>query len=262
MSIVIFGSFIGLIEVANKHYDLIQVVCEKNKINKKLLDLCKSIQIQIIPIEDLNDFEEVSKANVGICYGFGKKIPKNMICLFQWGIVNFHPGDLRFFRGRHPIGWALIEQKSNLILTSHLITQEFDLGFVIQEKVIYISESDTEFSIIKKVESAIISFFLISTLKLVCKKHLDFKFVKNGRYLPSLANKFNKISSLDHDSGFIIGLLRAKYDYGGIKINGTPVLKAEIINSSDIKNSDDQLTFMCSDDRIIRVVKRGLEDNG
>jgi len=256
VAVVIFGSFIGLIKLVDKKYKVAQVVCEKSKIDKELLDLCNDIEAETVIVEQSSDFEKIIAGDIGICYGFGKKISRKVMRLFGRGIVNFHPGDLRYYRGRHPIGWALIEQKSNLILTSHIITQEFDLGFVVEEELINFDEEDTEYSIRQKVESAILDFFLVRTLTSVFDEQSKFVFIENGRYLPSLANKYDEISSRDHDSGFIIGLLRAKYDYGGIKINGIPVLKAEIVNSLTVSTTDDHLIFSCRDDAVLRVVKK------
>ena len=70
--------------------------------------------------------------DLGIQGGTGI-LKMNVISLFSIGIVNFHPGDLPFYRGCSAPEWQLFEDK-DIICTAHLIDAGIDSGPIIIKK--------------------------------------------------------------------------------------------------------------------------------
>ena len=67
----------------------------------------------------------------------------NIISSFKFGILNFHPGDLPFFRGCSAPEWQLFENKP-IISTCHLIDEGIDTGPVLMKKELIVSMKSYE----------------------------------------------------------------------------------------------------------------------
>ena len=218
--------------------DLVQIkLCyvERERVSSDFFNFCEINSIEIYELSKKQlDCLHVN-CQLGICYGFGLKIPEKVLVQFPYGIINFHPGDLNLYRGRHPIGWALIEGVDQITLTSHLMSKDFDRGYYILKKRIGLNPSDTEFSVREKVEKTMLRGFISQSIKALLSDRKGLKKVGVGRYLPSLEGRFQEFRATDYDAQFILGILRAKYDFGGVRINNFPVKKAEIVRNEDLE---------------------------
>lgn len=237
-----FSENIDFIKSVISHYTIVSIICESNKLSKSLQFFAKSNTIEIYPVKEVSSLD-ILNADLGLIFGFGIRLRRNLINSFKYGILNFHPGCLREFRGRHPIGWALIERKDNLTLTGHLIEEDFDLGWVINTAEISIEKNDSELSLVKKVLVLIRKKFLFECVNRLINKKFMYK-IYDGRYLPSLKNKYNKLNSNDFDSSFLIGLSRAKIDYGGFILNGMRVTDLFITKEIKLNKYNE---FLCKD---------------
>jgi methionyl-tRNA formyltransferase len=92
--------------------------------------------------KSLNDVELIKFLNTkryDFCIQGGTGIlKKNIIEMFRIGIINFHPGDLPFYRGCSAPEWQLYENKP-LISTAHLINEGIDSGEIIEKKTLLIN---------------------------------------------------------------------------------------------------------------------------
>lgn len=222
------------------------VFLEIGKIDKKVKGLIETYKCSFYEIDKSSLSILVPDADIGLMFGFGIKLASEIIRRHKNGVVNAHPGDLKLYRGRHPIGWALIEREPKITLTFHKITKDFDLGLIIKNINIQVDELDTEYSLIKKVRLC----FNYSTFSEIFNslKNTNFtEVIKNGRYLPPLAGKFDDIQSADFSSDMLIGISRAKFDYGGILLNGQ---KVGLLHHEYYKESKNELiSFKCCDNR-------------
>ena len=57
------------------------------------------------------------------------------------GILNFHPGDLPFYRGCSAPEWQILE-KSEVVCTAHLIDEGIDTGKILSKKVLNVNKDD------------------------------------------------------------------------------------------------------------------------
>lgn len=79
--------------------------------------------------KELISFLNESNYTLGIQGGTGI-IRNEIINSFELGILNFHPGDLPFYRGCSAPEWQLYENK-NIISTCHLIDEGIDTGKIV-----------------------------------------------------------------------------------------------------------------------------------
>lgn len=237
--------------VLKASFSLVNVsVCfvEKESVSSDFVKFCKTKSIEIVQLSKIQlDCLDLD-CQLGICYGFGLKIPEKVLDKFLYGVVNFHPGDLNLYRGRHPIGWALIHGVDEITLTSHLMSKDFDRGYQILTESISLTPWDTEFSVRKKVENTMLKGFIYQSIKALLKDGKVLEKVGAGRYLPSLAGRFEEFKASDYDAMFILGILRAKYDFGGVIINQLPVKKAEIVLNEHTEIAVDQSIALRSRD--------------
>lgn len=92
-------------------------------------DSLKSMQL----IEFLKD----KNYDIGIQGGTGI-IGNNIINKFNFGIINFHPGDLPEYRGCSAPEWQFFENKK-IISTAHFIDEGIDTGKIILKKELKVS---------------------------------------------------------------------------------------------------------------------------
>tara|TARA_R110002049_G_scaffold269318_1_gene446163 strand:- start:1172 stop:1834 length:663 start_codon:yes stop_codon:yes gene_type:complete len=102
---------------------------------------------RFIPVQSLKDDSllEVIKANnydLALQGGTGI-IPLTVINAFKFGILNFHPGDLPFYRGCSAPEWQIYEG-NNVISTCHLVAEGIDTGEIIDKKILDINSDNYE----------------------------------------------------------------------------------------------------------------------
>lgn len=226
----------------------IYVFSEKDKNITNIKELSNDNRCRFYQIDKSTLCPNVPKVDIGLMFGFGIQLTGGIINKHNKGVVNVHPGSLKLYRGRHPLGWALIERQAKVTLTFHKITEDFDLGMIIKEIDISVNSLDTEKKLIDKVY---LCFSKATFEKLLNEAGSKIKreIIDSGRYLPSLAGKFEDIKSIDFPSEMLIGISRAKFDYGGILLNNHNVglLYAEIDKSHQVE----MIRFKCSDNRYV-----------
>ena len=87
--------------------------------------------------KELEKFLNFQNYHIGIQGGTGI-LKSNIIKLFHFGLLNFHPGDLPIYRGCSAPEWQLYEQKK-IICTAHLIDEGIDSGAIILKKELNVS---------------------------------------------------------------------------------------------------------------------------
>lgn len=234
------------LDIKNKN-----VFVERDKFSLKLKSLSEKYFCIFYEIDNETLDFEVLGADIGFMFGFGIKLTEAVINKHANGIINAHPGSLKLYRGRHPIGWALIERELEITLTFHKITKDFDLGIIIKEVGIQVDKFDTEKTLLAKVRlhfSEVIFKYLLKAASL----KINHEIVKSGRYLPSLQGKFEDIQSKDFASNMLIGISRAKFDYGGIFVNSQRV--GLLYDQIDKPKQEELTEFLCSDKRYVYAI--------
>lgn len=82
--------------------------------------------------------------NYDFCIQGGTGIlKKNIINQFKIGILNFHPGDLPFYRGCSAPEWQLYENNP-VISTAHLVDEGIDTGKILKKRILEIDSRSYE----------------------------------------------------------------------------------------------------------------------
>ena len=87
--------------------------------------------------KELEEFLISKNYHIGIQGGTGI-IKSNIIQLFSLGLLNFHPGDLPYYRGCSAPEWQLYEQKE-IVSTAHKIDEGIDTGVILLKKELDVS---------------------------------------------------------------------------------------------------------------------------
>ncbi len=132
-----------------KHFDIDVIIIGEYQRNDKIEDercgnLWKPVEQDYLKkffkfnyFSSLNSTRLISflkkrKYDIGLQGGTGI-IKKEIIDHFNYGIINFHPGDLPSYRGSSAPEWQIYENK-NIICTAHFIDEGIDTGKVLFKK--------------------------------------------------------------------------------------------------------------------------------
>ena len=125
---------------------------------QSLVPLAKKYNIDCFITNDINDKETVSfikskSPDVIYCFGWSRLIKKEVLSIPNCGVIGFHPAELPYNRGRHPLIWALALGLDKTASTFFIMNEGADTGDIISQKEICISYEDDARSLYDKVLS-------------------------------------------------------------------------------------------------------------
>lgn len=141
----IYGNFLTPPYVFFERDEKLKIFCEENKIKYKEFEHGEKI---------ISSKELFSKFDFGICSGFMKIIPSEIINSVKIGIFNLHCGKLPEFRGRAPISRTLIAGHNELTVTLHKMDAGIDSGDILDVETIKIESTDDVNVLYKKATKA------------------------------------------------------------------------------------------------------------
>lgn len=117
--------------------------------NVSVFESSDCIYCECIPAEGLGNklpnevIDEISeKAGVAIRFGFGI-IKGRVLTAPEYGVLSFHHGDIRKYRGRAGGFWAYINDDAEAGVTLQVLEEELDGGRIAVYESVTITESDT-----------------------------------------------------------------------------------------------------------------------
>lgn len=130
------------------HSDL-SLVCEKNNIPWKY-------------VKDINAphiIEWISSLcpDVIFCFGWSSLIKKELLTLTNLRVVGFHPTNLPYNRGRHPIIWTLVLGLTSSATSFFFMAEGADDGAILSQKSFAIAYEDDAAKVYSKVEANALS---------------------------------------------------------------------------------------------------------
>ena len=131
---------------------------EKSNFNSDFMDLtqiCKKYHIPYIYVENINqsitlEFIHEREADVGYCFGWSQLIDNRIINMFPLGMVGYHPAQLPYNRGRHPIIWALALGLKKTASTFFMLDEKADTGNIISQSEVIIEYEDNAETLMNK----------------------------------------------------------------------------------------------------------------
>lgn len=121
-----------------------------------LAPLCIEKSISYMYVSNINNEDVVKyikelQPDVGCCFGWSQLINEEIISLFPKGIIGFHPAELPYNRGRHPIIWALVLGLPLTASTFFEIDKKADTGDIVSQRKIDILLEDDAQSLYDKI---------------------------------------------------------------------------------------------------------------
>lgn len=99
---------------------------------------CINMEVEYKKLNSLEEIELEEKSKILVC-GAGI-IPEKVVKKYK--LINSHPGYIPESRGLDALKWAIVEGK-NIGVTTHIIGDEVDAGYVIERKIVPIYKNDT-----------------------------------------------------------------------------------------------------------------------
>lgn len=122
----------------------------ESKFNSDFVDLgvlCRLHNIDYLYVKNINDlaakkFIKDKNVDLMLCLGWSQLLDKEILNIPRLGCVGFHPAELPYNRGRHPIIWALALGLKRTASTLFLMDEKTDTGKIISQQYIDIDYSD------------------------------------------------------------------------------------------------------------------------
>jgi methionyl-tRNA formyltransferase len=130
------------------HTDL-SLVCEKNNIPWK--------HVKDINAPHILEWIKGLSPDVIFCFGWSSLIKKELLSLTDIGVVGFHPTNLPYNRGRHPIIWALVLGLERSATSFFFMEEGADDGDILSQKLFPIAYEDDASTVYSKIEANALS---------------------------------------------------------------------------------------------------------
>ena len=82
-------------------------------------------------------------ADLGVCSGFARRLPREALAAPPLGVLNGHPSLLPRWRGPNPFGWTFRAGDDVFGYTFHLMDADFDTGRVLAQGATPLSDDDS-----------------------------------------------------------------------------------------------------------------------
>ena len=131
----------------------------ESKFNADFVDLgeiCRDQSIDYLYVCNINDpvskdYIKEKNADLILCLGWSQILDDEILKMPKMGCVGFHPAQLPFNRGRHPLIWALALGLERTASTLFLMDATADTGKIISQKYVEIDYVDDAASLYDKV---------------------------------------------------------------------------------------------------------------
>lgn len=111
-----------------------------------LEEFCKNLDYDYEPIKDILEID-LEKSSVLLVCGAGI-IPDKIIKKYK--VINSHPGYIPEVRGLDSLKWAIVNEQK-IGVTTHLIGDEVDAGYIIEQKIVSLYKNDSFHALTQRV---------------------------------------------------------------------------------------------------------------
>jgi methionyl-tRNA formyltransferase len=143
----------------NNGYDIAAVISnysEGRSRNARKLEIAEVAEahniLVLLPthLRDIKDDIKNLNADAGILVAYGKIIPKEIIDIFPYGIINIHPSLLPRYRGPTPVEQAILDGATETGTSIMRLVPEMDAGPVFAQGKINLSGKETKVQLANK----------------------------------------------------------------------------------------------------------------
>ncbi|MDD7392416.1 MAG: methionyl-tRNA formyltransferase [Fusobacterium gastrosuis] len=205
MKIVFMGTpefAVPSLEIINKDYEVVSVFTKIDKPNARgnkinyspvkeyaLANGLKIYQPQNFKGKEIIDEIRKIQPDLIVVVAYGKILPKEVIDIPKYGIINVHSSLLPKYRGAAPINAALINGDKKSGVSIMYVEEELDAGAVILQEETEITEEDTFLTLHDRLKN-IGAVLLLKAIKLIENNKVEAK--KQDEKLVSFVKPFKK----------------------------------------------------------------------
>lgn len=211
----------------NKEFRLVGILCEEDRVNDKLLTFSLVREVPIYRVSSSKKIEDYinmqPKDTIFLMCSYGRRVPVEK-CSGHL-IFNIHYAALPNYKGRHPSYWATVNNEKHLGVTIHVVTEEFDQGDIIAQRMVPYYLWEDESIIFEKLTNEVPT--LLDNLVDYIQKNENIEVKRNskgGYYKPvseddisldlkvdSPALIFNKIRSQTRAGGAYVSIKKKRF---------------------------------------------------
>lgn len=205
MKIIFMGTpefAVPSLEIINKDYEVVSVFTKIDKPNARgnkinyspvkeyaLANGLKIYQPQNFKEEEIIDEIRKIQPDLIVVVAYGKILPKEVIDIPKYGIINVHSSLLPKYRGAAPINAALINGDKKSGVSIMYVEEELDAGAVILQEETEITEEDTFLTLHDRLKN-MGALLLLKAIKLIENNKVEAK--KQDEKLVSFVKPFKK----------------------------------------------------------------------
>lgn len=205
MKIIFMGTpefAVPSLEIINKDYEVVSVFTKIDKPNARgnkinyspvkeyaLANGLKIYQPQNFKEKEIIDEIRKIQPDLIVVVAYGKILPKEVIDIPKYGIINVHSSLLPKYRGAAPINAALINGDKKSGVSIMYVEEELDAGAVILQEETEITEEDTFLTLHDRLKS-MGALLLLKAIKLIENNKVEAK--KQDEKLVSFVKPFKK----------------------------------------------------------------------
>ncbi|MDY5304963.1 methionyl-tRNA formyltransferase [Fusobacterium gastrosuis] len=205
MKIIFMGTpefAVPSLEIINKDYEVVSVFTKIDKPNARgnkinyspvkeyaLANGLKIYQPQNFKEKEIIDEIRKIQPDLIVVVAYGKILPKEVIDIPKYGIINVHSSLLPKYRGAAPINAALINGDKKSGVSIMYVEEELDAGAVILQEETEITEEDTFLTLHDRLKN-IGAVLLLKAIKLIENNKVEAK--KQDEKLVSFVKPFKK----------------------------------------------------------------------
>lgn len=127
----------------NADFSDLGIICREHQIDYR--------QIRHINDEDAKNYIKSKAPDLILCLGWSQLLDEEVLRIPKLGCVGFHPAELPFNRGRHPLIWALALGLQKTASTLFLMDAAADTGKIISQQYVDIEYTDDAAKLYDKV---------------------------------------------------------------------------------------------------------------
>lgn len=140
--------------------DIVGVITkEKSNFNSDFVDLgiiCRENNIDYLYTKDVNDKDTKNylykkEPDLILCLGWSQLLDGEVLDIPKIGCIGFHPAELPYNKGRHPLIWALVLGLERTASTLFFMDSTADTGNIISQEYVDIEYTDDAGTLYNKV---------------------------------------------------------------------------------------------------------------
>lgn len=154
------SSFCFLEKIISSKRNVVGVITKKeSNFNSDFCDLsiiCDKYDLDYMYTNNINDLQckeyiREKRADLILCLGWSQLLDSELLSLAKMGCIGFHPAELPFNRGRHPLIWALALGLNQTASTFFFMNEGADTGEIVAQKKVTIDYNDDAGMLYKKI---------------------------------------------------------------------------------------------------------------